>query len=68
MSWERLNQILTPVISVLSIVSIFFIYFFRVNKWNISGPIFKLNALQELGQWRKIFKRENCFQMDETEP
>ena len=58
MSWERLNQILTPVISVLSIVSIFFIYFFRVNKWNISGPIFKLNALQELGQWRKIFKRE----------
>ena len=68
MSWERLNQILTPVISVLSIVSIFFIYFFRVNKWNISGPIFKLNALQQLGQWQKIFKRENCFQMDETEP
>jgi NAD-dependent dihydropyrimidine dehydrogenase PreA subunit len=68
MSWERLNQILTPVISVLSIVSLFFIYFFRVNKWNISGPIFKLNALQELGQWRKIFKRENWFQMDETEP
>jgi hypothetical protein len=53
MSWERLNQILTPVISFLSIVSIFFIYFFRVNKWNISGPIFKLNALQELGQVAK---------------
>ena len=68
MSWERLNQILTPVISVFSIVSLFLIYFFRVNKWNISGPIFKLNALQELRQWRKIFKRENCFQMDETEP
>ena len=51
MSWERLNQILTPVISIFSIVSLFFIYFFRVNKWNIAGPIFKLNALQELGRW-----------------
>ena len=68
MSWERLNQILTPVISVLSIVSLFFIYFFRVNKWNIAGPIFKLNALQELGWWRKIFERENYFQTDKTEP
>ena len=65
---EHFNQILTPVILIFSIASLFFICFFRVNKWNISGPIFKLNALQELGQWRKIFKRENCFQMDETEP
>ena len=68
MSWERLNQILTPVISVLSIVSLFFIYFFRVNKWNISGPIFKLKAKQELGWWRKVFKSENYFQTGETEP
>ena len=68
MSREHFNQILTPVILIFSIASLFFICFFRVNKWNITGPIFKLNALQELGQWRKIFKRENCFQMDETEP
>ena len=68
MSWERFNQILTPMIFILSIASLFFFCFFRVNKWNISGPILKLNALQELGQWRKIFKRENCFQTDETEP
>ena len=68
MSREHFNQILTPVILIFSIASLFFICFFRVNKWNITGPIFKLNALQELRQWRKIFKRENCFQMDETEP
>ena len=68
MSWGRFNQILIPVISIFSIVSLFFIYFFRVNKWNISGPIFKLNALQELGWWRKIFERENYFQTDKTEP
>ena len=48
-------------------VSLFFIYFFRVNKWNIAGPIFKLNALQELGWRRKIFERENYFQTDKTE-
>ena len=68
MSWGRLNQILTPVILIFSIVSLFFICLFRVNKWNIAGPILKLNALQELGWWRKIFKRENYFQTDETEP
>ena len=68
MSWGRFNQILIPVISIFSIVSLFFIYFFRVNKWNIAGPIFKLNALQELGWWRKIFERENYFQTDKTEP
>jgi hypothetical protein len=68
MSWERFNQILTPVISIFSIFSLFFIYFFRVNKWNIAGPIFKLNALQELGRWRIIFERKNCSQTDETEP
>ena len=67
-SWGRFNQILTPVILIFSIVSIFFICFFRVNKWNIAGPILKLNALQELGWWWKIFKRENYFQTDETEP
>ena len=42
--------------------------FFRVNKWNISGPIFKLKAKQELGWWRKVFKSENYFQTGETEP
>ena len=68
MSWERFNEILTPVILIFFVSSLFFICFFRVNKWNISGHIFKLNALQELGQWRKIFKRENYFQKDETEP
>ena len=68
MSWERFNQILPPAILIFFLASLFFICFFRVNKWNIAGPIFNLNALQELGQWRKIFKRENCFQMDETEP
>ena len=68
MSWGRFNQILTPVFLIFSIVSIFFICFFRVNKWNIAGPIFKLNAKQELGWWRKIFKRENYFQTDETKP
>ena len=68
MSWERFNQILAPVVLIFFVASLFFIYFFRVNKWNIAGPIFKLNALQELGWWRKIFERENCFQTDETEP
>jgi len=68
MSREHFNQILTPVILIFSIASLFFICFFRVNKWNFTDPIFKLNALQELGRWRKIFERENCFQMDETEP
>ena len=68
MSWGRFNQILTSMILIFSIASLFFICFFRVNKWNIAGPIFKLNALQELGRWRKIFERENCFQTDETEP
>jgi hypothetical protein len=68
MSWEYFTQILTPVILIFSIASLFFICFFRVNKWNITGPIFKLNVLQELGRWRKILERENCFQMDETEP
>ena len=66
-SWGRFNQILTPVILILSIVSLFFICFFRVNKWNIAGPIFKFNTKQELGRWRKMFERENCFQTDETE-
>ena len=68
MSWERFNQILAPMILIFSIASLFFFCFFRVNKWNISGPIFKLNALQELGWWRKIFERENYFQTDKTEP
>ena len=68
MSWERFNQILAPVILIFFVASLLFIYFFRVNKWNIAGPIFKLNALQELGRWRKIFKRENYSQTDETEP
>ena len=68
MSWGRFNQILTPVILIFSIASLFFICFFRVNKWNIAGPIFKLNAKQVLGCWRKIFKRENYSQTDETEP
>ena len=68
MSWERFNQILTPVLLIFSTASLFGICFFRVNKWNISGPIFKLNALQELGWWRKIFERENYCQTDETEP
>ena len=68
MSWERFNQILTPVILIFFVASLFFIYFFRVNKWNIAGPIFKLNAKQALGWWRKIFKRENYCQTDETEP
>ena len=68
MSWERFNQILTPVILIFFAVSLFFICFFRVNKWNIGSSILKLNALQELGWWRKIFKRENYFQTDETEP
>ena len=67
MSWERFNEILTPVILIFSIASLFFICFFRVNKWNIAGPIFKLNAKQELGRWRKIFKRENHFQTGETD-
>ena len=67
MSWERFNQILTPVILFFSIASLFFICFFRVNKWNIAGPIFKLKAKHELGRWRKIFKSENYFQTDETE-
>ena len=68
MSWGRFNQILTPVILIFSIASLFFICFFRVNKWNIAGPIFKLDAKEELGRWRKIFERENCFQTGETEP
>jgi len=68
MSWERFNEILTPVILIFFVSSLFFICFFRVNKWNISGHIFKLNALQELGWWRKIFERENYFQTDKTEP
>jgi hypothetical protein len=68
MNWERFYQILTPVILIFFVASLFFICFFRVNKWNIGGSIFKLNAKQELGWWRKIFKRENCFQTDETEP
>ena len=68
MSREHFNQILTPVILIFSIASLFFICFFRVNKWNISGPIFKLKAKQELGWWRKVFKSENYFQTGETEP
>ena len=68
MSWKRFNQILTPVILFFSIASLFFICFFRVNKWNIAGPIFKLKAKQELGWWRKVFKSENYFQTGETEP
>ena len=68
MSWGRFNQIPTPLILIFSIASLFSICFFRVNKWNIAGPILKLNALQELGRWRKIFKRENYCQTDETEP
>lgn len=68
MNWERFYQILTPVILIFFVASLFFICFFRVNKWNIGGSIFKLNAKQELGWWRKIFKRENYFQTDETEP
>ena len=68
MSWGRFNQILTPVILIFFVASLFFICFFRVNKWNIVGPIFKLNAKQVLGRWQKIFKRENYFQTDETEP
>ena len=50
MSWGRFNQILTPVFLIFSIVNLFFICFFRVNKWNIAGPIFKFNANQELGR------------------
>ena len=68
MSWGRFNQILTPMILIFSITSLFFICFFRVNKWNIAGPIFKLKAKQELGWWRKVFKSENYFQTGETEP
>ena len=68
MNWERFYQILTPVILIFFVASLFFICFFRVNKWNIGGSIFKLNALQELGWWRKIFERENYFQTDKTEP
>ena len=68
MSWGRFNQILTPMILIFSIASLFFICFFRVNKWNIAGPIFKLKAKQELGWWRKVFKSENYFQTGETEP
>ena len=68
MSWGRFNQILTPMILIFFVASLFFICFFRVNKWNIVGPIFKLNAKQVLGRWQKIFKRENYFQKDETEP
>jgi len=67
MSWERFNQILPPAILIFVLASLFFICFFRVNKWNIAGPIFKLNSKQELGRWRKIFKRENHFQTGETE-
>ena len=67
MSWGRFNQILTPVILIFFVASLFFICFFRVNKWNIAGPIFKFNTKQELGRWRKMFERENCFQTDETE-
>ena len=68
MSWERFNQILTPVLLIFSTASLFVICFFRVNKWNIAGPIFKFNAKQALGWRRKIFKRENYCQTDETEP
>ena len=68
MSWQRFNQILIPVTLISFIASLFCICFFRVNKWNIAGPIFKLNAKQKLGRWRKIFKSENYFQTDETEP
>ena len=53
MSREHFNQILTPVILIFSIASLFFICFFRVNKWNFTGPIFMLNALQELGGGEK---------------
>ena len=67
MSWGRFNQILTPLILIFSIASLFCICFIRVNRWNIGGPIFKFNAKQALGWWQKIFKRENCFQTDETE-
>ena len=68
MIWGRFNQILTPVILIFFVASLFFICFFRVNKWNTAGPIFKLNAKQVLGRWRKIFKHESHFQADETEP
>ena len=68
MNWERFYQILTPVILIFFVASLFFICFFRVNKWNIAGPIFKLKAKQELGWWRKVFKSENYFQTGETEP
>ena len=68
LSWEQFNQILTPLILIFFIASLFCICFFRVNKWDVGGPIFKLNAKQNLGWWRKIFKRENYFQTDEIEP
>ena len=67
MRWERFNQILTPVILIFFVISLFFIYFFRVKKWDISGPIFKFNTNQELGWWRNIFERKNYFQTEKNE-
>ena len=68
MSWGQFNQILTPVISIFFIIGLFFIYFFRISKWNIAGPIFKFNAKPELGWWREVSEGETYSQTGKPEP
>ena len=68
MSWGRFNQLLTPVILVFFTTSLFFIYLFRINKWDISGPIFQFTTSQEFGRWQEIYGCEKYFQTSETEP
>ena len=62
------NQILTPVISIFFIIGLFFIYFFRISKWNIAGPILKFNAKPELGWWREVLEGETYSQTGKPEP
>ena len=50
------------------IIGLFFIYFFRISKWNIAGPILKFNAKPELGWWREVLEGETYSQTGKPEP